>query len=150
MKMMQVLAAPGVAVLDYAFCKAHGRFRLTGRKLVEIKEPELRQAAANGSELYVGHSGELALPSELAGADVIVRQRRPVDPGDVYYVEAWVLNAEPSHVPAMGEAGEYYRGRVLEGGLLPANEETARLCGIPFNKTPAVSIPSKAAKKGGE
>lgn len=143
MKTMQVLAAPGVAVLDYAYCKAHGRFRFAARKLVEIREPELRQAAADGSEAYVGHTGELALPKHQAPFYDVIRERRPVDPGDVYYVEAWPMREEPTEVPALGEAGAYYRKMVQQGGLLPANQETADLCGVKF-KAP------KAAKKGGE
>jgi hypothetical protein len=145
MKMMQVLAVPGVAVLDYAFAKAHGRFRLTGRKLIEVKEPELRAAAAEGSDAYVGPTGELALPKDIAHCDV-VRQRRPVDLGDVYYVEAWMLQTEPTNVPAMGEAGGYYMKRVREGGLLAANKETADLCGVKF----VAPTQGKPAKKGGE
>lgn len=138
MKMMKVLAVPGVAVLDYAFGKAHGRFRLVGRKLVSLTEQQLREAAAAGSERYVGLSGEHALPLELQDCD-IVRERDPVEPGDVYYVEAWPMRTEPTLVPAMGEAGTYFQRRVREGGLIAADEETAKLCGVPF-----------APQKGGE
>lgn len=113
MKTMNVLAVPGVAVLDYAFAKAHGKYRLAGRKLATFAKKE----------------------DVPAGCDVM-RERDPVDAGDVYYVEAWMPRSEPQQVPAEGDAGEYYKARVQEGGLAAADADTAAICGVPFRVVP--------------
>jgi len=137
---MKVRAMPGVAVLDYAYAKAHGRYRLAARKLRVVTLRELQDAAKAGADRYVGATGELALPDAIKG-DVVVRQRRPVDLEDEYYVEAWVAYPDPVDVPAMGEAGAYFRARVREGGLAAADADTAALCGV--------AAPRSASKKGG-
>lgn len=143
MQTLKVRAVPGAAVLDVAFSKAHGRLRFVGRKLVRVTEAELRAAAAAGSDRFVGISGEHALPEAVKHCDV-VRERDVIEPGDVFYVEAWMPLPDPVEVPAMGDSGAYFRKRVREGGLAAADEATAKLCGVPWSAT------APKAKKGGE
>jgi hypothetical protein len=42
------------------------------------------------------------------------------------------FSTEPVQVPAEGPVGAYYRDRVREGSLLPADRATAQKCGVPF------------------
>lgn len=42
---------------------------------------------------------------------------------------AWVAKSEPTDVPNVAE----YRNAVVEGSLWPADEATAKACGVPFD-----------------
>lgn len=104
----RVRAVADTLVPDPAYAQQTGRLRFVGRRMIRADKVE-------------------DLP---AGA--VVRERDPVEPGDVYYVEGWVPASEPAIVPATGEFGSYYRKQIRQGHLAPADKATAEACGVPF------------------
>lgn len=107
---MRVCAVADKLVLDAAHAATSGRLRFVGRTMQRVDR----------------------LEDVPEGA--VARERDPVDPGDGYYVEAWLpCGAVP--VPASGEFGHYYTRAVQEGGLAPADEHAARTCGVPWTPT---------------
>lgn len=129
MNTLRLLPVRGVAVLDYAHGKATGRYKLVGRKLVKVPVADLFAAAQAGCSRVVGYGGVFALPEAFADCD-IVRERDPIDVGDEFYVECWPMTGDSVTVSGDGEAGMYFRARVREGGLLPADAATAQACGV--------------------
>jgi hypothetical protein len=105
----KVLARGDIAVLDAAYAEACGKYRLVGRELSRVYKDE-------------------EVPD-----DVVRRDRDPVDPDDKFHIECWARKTEPSVVTAEGHLGQYFRSRIIEGGLWPADKATADACGVPFD-----------------
>ncbi len=76
-----------------------------------------------GNQSFVGWSLELKAGKKAP--------RGAPYPDDVESV--WTLSTEPVERPNI----HYYQQAVQHGDLLPANEETARACGVPFAKPKA-------------
>lgn len=106
-----VRAAEGKLVLDSAYAAQSGRLRFVGRRMERVEK----------------------LSDVPNHPDCIVRERDPIDPGDTFYAECWLPSEEPSTVPATGEFGSYFRTQILDGGLIPADAETAAAVGLPFS-----------------
>jgi len=129
---MRVLARGDILVLDSLFAVTSG-----------------------GKRRFVGRSCITADASDKLPSGCVVREVDPVDPGDNFYVEGWARNPSPATVPAEGEFGAYYRARVKEGGLWPADEATAALCGVPFDAAfggdyPQAATTGKRGAKDGD
>ena len=82
-----------------------------------------------------------ALPPLAHGAPIRVREQTEWTPEDPS-VEAWVAKRSPTIVtaashpePEKQEAGQYNRERIIEGGLWPADADTAAACGVEFDPT---------------
>ena len=138
-----VLAKGSVLVADYERMKATERLSFVGRKAHRAPTVD-------------------ALPTAACGAPI-----RTLDAtewtGDDPRVEAWVAKRVPTKVsaathpePERREAGGYYRKRILEGGLWPADAATAHACGVAFDPVfdgeypellPVASTPVKAKKE---
>jgi|GEM_PF-2481720 hypothetical protein len=138
-----VLAKGAVLVPDYSRMKTTGRLSFVGRKVHHAPSIE-------------------ALPVEARGAPVRVRDTTEWTP-EPTTVEAWVPLRTPTAVvsadhddPQQREAGAYYRERIAEGGLWPADAVTAAACGVPFDPTfgdeypelrPMPAAPAKGKKE---
>lgn len=117
-----VLAKGATLVPDYARMKTTGRLSFVGRKVHHAPSIE-------------------ALPVEARGAPIRVRETTEWTP-EASSVEAWVPLRVPSTVVSADhedaeqrEAGAYYRERIAEGGLWPADAVTAAACGVAFDPT---------------
>lgn len=127
-----VLAKGALLVPDYARMQATQKFCLVGRTVHTAPKVD-------------------ALPPEVRCAPL--RHRDATEhTGAPPFVEAWPAKQAPVQVPATGEAGSYYRERIAEGGLWPADKETAEACGVAFDPTfggeyPAITAPVKTDKK---
>ena len=119
---LRVLARGDTLVLDAAYARTSGRLRFVGRTLIE---------ADSADQLPAGCP---------------VRERDPVDAGDKFYVEGWPRGSAPVEVPAVGEFGSYFRSTIREGGLWPADAETAEHCGVAFDPTFGGEYPDLAPK----
>lgn len=135
-----VLARGSILVPDYGRMKATSRLSFVGR--MAHRAPTVD-----------------ALPTSARGAPV-----RELDAtewtGDAPSVEAWVASRSPVVVvaathpdPERREEGNYYRERILEGGLWAADAATAKACGVVFDPAfggeypelvPATAAPTKA------
>ena len=129
MKELRVLPHGDKAVLDSARCAASGRYHLVGRRLVRAESID-------------------KLPPEAKGEGVVIREREPAEPGDRYYVEAWVPTGRAAVVPGEGQYAKVYLDALREGGLVPADSATAKAAGVEFVSGPAKAEPK--SKKGGE
>jgi hypothetical protein len=131
MATIRVLARGDILVLDATFAQVSGRRRFVGRSMNRFDSIEQVPAGS------------------------VIREVDPVESTDTYYVEGWSKNTTPVTVPIDGEMGSYFRKRVREGGLWPADAESATACCVAFDPTfggdyPDQTSSSKRAKKEGE
>ena len=106
----RVLARGDLVVLDAAYARASGgHLRFVGRTLSRVYK---REDVPEGA---------------------VARERDPVHPDDQFHIECWTKNPEPTVLLADGEFGSYFRARIQEGGLWPADETTAKACGVAFD-----------------
>lgn len=120
---LRVLAKKGTLVLDYSYALASKQRRYVGRTTIR-------------SETRDG------LPTDCFTQEWDHQEFTGVQP----WFEAHQRKTTPTVVTNDDTHGEgaYYRARVAEGGLWPADEETAKACGVQFDANFGGEYPSLA------